>query len=378
MLLYNTLTRKKEKFRTLSENNVLMYVCGITPYDTTHIGHAFLYMFFDVFSRYLNYKGLNVKYVQNVTDIDDDILKRAKEEKRDWKELGQFWTERFLKDYALLNMQLPTEYVKATDTIDVIVEMVGDLLKKGFAYESGNNIYFEVNRFKNYGKLSRLNERQMTLIAKERGGDPDDPKKRSPLDFLLWQRSKEGEPSWESPWGKGRPGWHIECSAMSYKHLGAQIDIHGGGYDLTFPHHESEIAQSESFTGKSPFVQYWLHASMVLCEGEKMSKSLGNMVFVSDLLKNYSADSIRWVLLSHHYRKPWQFETIELSPADEKLTELAESLKQPSRGDLKKVEEYLDNDMDTPSALEYLERETAGAVLRKGLMLLGFQMKNSH
>ncbi len=372
MLLFNTLTKKKEILKTIENKKALLYVCGITPYDTTHLGHAFLYMFFDVLVRYLNHKKYEVNYVQNVTDIDDDILKRAKSEQKDWKELGEFWTKRFLADYKLLNMQMPTHYVKATETIDVIIEMTADLIKKGSAYEKMGNVYFNVKNFKNYGKLSRLNEKQMILISKERGGNPEDPKKRNPLDFVLWQKSGKGEPYWESPWGQGRPGWHIECSAMCYKHLGPQIDFHGGGYDLIFPHHESEIAQSESFTGKSPFVRYWTHASMVLCEGEKMSKSLGNMVFVSDLIKKYSSNSIRWMLLSHHYRKPWQFAYEELQTAVEKLYSMAELAKKPTKGNFSMIERFLEDDMDTPSALDYLEKETAGDVLKRGMDLLGF------
>ncbi len=373
MLLFDSLTQKKEKLNPLEENKISLYVCGITPYDTTHIGHAFLYIFFDVLVRYLTYKKYEVTYVQNVTDIDDDILKRAEEEGKDWKELGDYWTERFLSDYKSLNMLMPTKYVKATETIDTIIEMVAALVKRDFAYEKEGSVYFEVKKFKKYGELSKLNEKQMLLLSKERGGDPDDPNKKNPLDFILWQKSKEGEPFWESPWGKGRPGWHIECSAMNYKYLGPQIDIHGGGYDLIYPHHESEIAQSESFTGKSPFVYHWMHASMVLCRGEKMSKSLGNMVFVADLLKKYSANAIRWVLLSHHYRKPWQFETSELDEAEKILKNIQEKINKNLKGNIVKVEEYLDDDIDTSSVLQYLEKEASGNFLAETLKILGFE-----
>ena len=372
MLLFNTLTQKKELFTTLEKNKVLLYVCGITPYDTTHLGHAFLYVFFDAFTRYLSHKGYDVHYVQNVTDIDDDILKRAKEEGKDWRVLGDFWTRRFLDDYRALNMNLPTKYVKATETISTIIEMVQDIISKGYGYEKEGNVYFEVSKFKDYGKLSRLSPKQMIPVSRERGNNTEDPHKKNPLDFILWQRSQDTEPFWDSPWGKGRPGWHIECSAMAYKHLGKQIDIHGGGMDLVYPHHESEIAQSESFTGKTPFASYWTHAEMLKYRDEKMSKSLGNMIFVSDLLKKYSASSIRFVLLSHHYRQVWEFEDREMERAAESMNRLEKQLKDYDRGELPEIEKFLDDDMDTSSALSYMEKEMSGGALRAAMKLLGF------
>ena len=372
MLLFNTLTKKKEKLKTFQEKKVQLYVCGITPYDTTHLGHAFLYIFFDVFYRYLIHKGYDVNYVQNVTDIDDDILKRANEEKRDWKELGNYWTKEFLDDYKSLNMIMPTHYVKATETMDTIITMIRGLEQKGFTYIKDKNVYFQISKFSRYGELSGLGKAEMLKLAQERGGNPDDPCKKDPLDFILWQHSKKGEPQWESPWGAGRPGWHIECSAMSYKYLGSQIDIHGGGYDLIFPHHESEIAQTESYTGKSPFVRYWVHAAMLEYKGEKMSKSLGNMVFISDLLKKYSPNTIRWVLLSHHYRKEWGFAMNELDEAEKKMGVLKKKTTQKKEGDIRKIENFLENDMDIPNALDYIRKEMGGETLQQTLTLFGF------
>jgi len=370
LYIYNSLFGKKEKFISLQDKKVKMYVCGITPYDTTHLGHAFTYVWFDALLRYLKFKGYTVNYTQNVTDIDDDILRKAKEEGRNWRELGDFWTKRFLKDMRAINVQLPTHYVKATDSIALMIRIIRVLIKKRLAYERDGNVYFEVKKFKEYSKLSGFNEKQMFLLLKERGGNPNDPLKRDPLDFLLWQRSKQDEPFWKSPWGKGRPGWHIECSSMIKRHLGDQIDIHGGGRDLIFPHHESEIAQSESFTGKKPFVKYWMHTAMVMYQGEKMSKSLGNLVMIKDLVKKYSSDAIRFVLLSHHYRLPWEFEEEQLKKAELFFKEIIKKSyddatrkkhiegisKLPVRKILKSFEKSMDDDLDIPKVLQTLPK----------------------
>src|SRR6266699_3000936 len=274
MKLFNTLTQSLEEFIPI-DNTVRIYVCGITPYDTTHLGHAFTYVSFDTLMRYLEYTGCKVKYVQNVTDIDDDILRKAREVGMAWDELGRRETERYLKDMDALNVRRPDVYYHA-----------------------------------------------MLTIANERGNFPDDPRKRDPLDFVLWQAQAPGEPAWPSPWGPGRPGWHIECSAMSMRYLGPQLDIHGGGEDLAFPHHTCEIAQSEHFTGKAPFSRFWVHTGMVHQDGEKMSKSLGNLTLVSDLLKDYSADAIRVTLLSHLYRCPWECFPEDLQVATELVARL--------------------------------------------------------
>ncbi len=357
--LYNSLSRKKEIFVPLKGKEVTMYVCGITPYDTTHLGHAFTYVWFDVLVRYLTFKGYRVKYLQNVTDIDDDILKRAREEKRDWKELGDYWTNRFLQDMKSLNVLPSTFYVKATDSIGKIVEIVKLLIERKYAYEKDGNVYFDVTKFKSYGELSGFNEKQMLILFKERGGNPGDSLKKNPLDFVLWQRSKVNEPFWSSPWGRGephfakasrgKPGWHIECSALIHKYLGEQIDIHGGGRDLIFPHHESEVAQSEPYTNKKPFVNFWMHTGMVQYLGEKMAKTLGNMVMIDGLLQKYSANAIRFTLLSHHYRSPWEFFESEVKEAEEKLSKITK------KNDKKAYDMFIsqmDDDLNVPKILD--------------------------
>ncbi|MBI3485728.1 cysteine--tRNA ligase [Candidatus Daviesbacteria bacterium] len=363
MKLFNSLTQTKEYFEPLKRKQVLMYVCGITPYDTTHLGHAFLYIHFDVLFRYLNFRAFKVNYTQNVTDIDDSILEKAKELKTDWQSLGDFWTKQFLEDLDKLNVLRPTHFVKATDSITKIVEIIKKLVKEDLAYIKGGNVYYEVSKFPNYGKLSHFNRNQMLLIAGERGANIKDPNKRNQLDFILWQNSKIDEPSWDSPWGKGRPGWHIECSAMINQYLGDQIDIHGGGRDLIFPHHESEIAQSESFTKKSPLVKYWMHASMLMYQGEKMSKSLGNLVMVSDLLKKYDPNAIRLNLLSHHYRMPWEFDIKELEQATKFVGRIQKAIsKLGPRGSTEKINYFntkfnmaIEDDLDIPEALNVIK-----------------------
>lgn len=372
MKLYNSQTRKIEVFKSLKSKKVSMYVCGITPYDTTHLGHAFTYVSFDALFRFLQYLGYKVTYAQNVTDIDDDILKKAKEVGKNWKELGEYWTNKFLKDLKSLNVLFPTHYVKATDSIEKIIEINKILIEKKYAYEKNGNVYFAVKQDKNYGKLSRYTEKQMFLIAKDRGNDPKDTLKKHPLDFILWQKSKEDEPSWKSPWGIGRPGWHVECSAMIHQYLGEQIDIHGGGRDLIFPHHESEIAQSENFTGKRPFVQYWMHTAMLLYEGEKMSKSLGNLVMVSDLLKKYDANAIRWLLLSHHYRESWEYTNEKMEKANQEVFVIKKALlaKESTRSfannTFKKIfEENMVDDLNVPVVLKMLLELANNIVLEK-------------
>lgn len=358
-----------------------MYVCGITPYDTTHLGHAFVYTFFDVFKRYLEYKNFDVSYTQNVTDIDDDTLLRAKRDNIDWQELGNFWTEKFLNDCKRLNILKPTFYVKATDSIERIIEITKALFEKNFAYEVEGTVFFSVDTFEEYGKLSHLNNSDMIALSKERGANPNDERKKNPLDFILWQKSLPDEPFWDSPFGKGRPGWHIECSSMIHNTLGDQIDVHGGGYDLIYPHHESEIAQSESYTGKTPFVKYWMHVGMLFYKGEKMSKSLGNLVLVSDLLKKYSSKTIRWLLLSHHYRKAWEFTEEDLRKAQRELASLKEISKENSEEIspilMEEFETYMDNDFDTPNALNFIlsihKNGNNNNTIHEMLSILGFE-----
>ena len=375
--LYNSLTQQIELFTPNTQGQIGMYVCGITPYDTTHLGHAFTYIHFDVLYRVLEALGNTVNYTQNVTDIDDDILKRAKRDSQDWKELGIFWTEKFQKDLKQLNTVKPTHYVKATDTMKTIIQFVTKLVKDGYAYESKGNVYFDVAKDPTYGKLSHLSEREMITLSKDRGADPDDPRKKHPLDFILWQKSLPDEPSWNSPWSWGRPGWHIECSAMAYKYIDKKVDIHGGGIDLIYPHHESEIAQSEHFTGEKPFVQIWMHTGAVAYQGEKMSKSLGNLVLVSDLLKTYSANAIRYMLLSNHYRSPWEYTEKDIEKAATSVKNIEKALESTPSETVKNVSvpDSLLNDLGTPKALQEIEQclhAKQFAEAKDLWMLLGF------
>lgn len=358
MQLYNTFLRKKETINL--KKPISIYVCGITPYDTTHIGHAFTFITYDVLIRYLRFLDSSVTYVQNITDIDDDILIKSKSLGLDWKELGEKETQKHLKNMDDLNTLRPDHNPRATGNIKQMIKMIEDLVSKNFAYIKNGSVYFDIKKDKNFGKLSRYGYPAMLEIANDRGNFPFDPNKIDPLDFVLWQAQKLGEPYWDSPWGKGRPGWHIECSAMSMKYLGPTITIHGGGEDLIFPHHESEIAQSENYSNRK-FVKTWMHVAMVYCSDHKMSKSLGNMIFVNDLLKRYSSNTIRILLLSHHYRKSWNYEEAELKKAKKTAELFEESFSKTSKVSAKKAIETLPgffnalkNDLDTPSALKAL------------------------
>lgn len=312
--LYNAFTDRVEPI-ALEQEPVTLYVCGITPYDTTHLGHAFTYAVADHLIRFLEYLGHTVKYVQNVTDIDDDILRKAQEVGEDWKMLGNRWTLHFSQDLQRLNMRPPDHFPRATDFIPQMVEGIERLVAKGAAYESNGSVYYQAATWPRFGTLAGLSEEELLPTANERGNNADDPNKRAPLDFPLWQAQQPGEPAWDSPWGPGRPGWHIECSTMATELLGDTIDFHGGGSDLGFPHHECEIAQSETMTGEKPFVRHWFHAAMVEYEGEKMSKSLGNLIMVSDLLEDFSADALRLYLASSHYRRSWPYQRLKLEEA---------------------------------------------------------------
>ncbi len=373
MKLFNTLTQSLEDFIPLDNKTVRIYVCGVTPYDTTHMGHAFTYVCFDTLIRYLEFCGYTVNYVQNVTDIDDDILRKARELGMPWDELGRRETERYLRDMASLNVRRPDVYARATQEIPTMIEIIQTLLARGYAYERKGNVYYSVRQDPYFGTMTRAiglsDYESMLTIANERGNYPDDPLKKDPLDFVLWQAQAPGEPSWPSPWGPGRPGWHIECSAMSMRYLGQQIDIHGGGADLAFPHHTCEIAQSEHFTGKAPFARIWMHTGMVHQDGEKMSKSLGNLTLVSDLLKDYSANAIRITLLNHHYRYPWECFPEDLQVATETIG-LFEQVRTLVGTDTDGSDNLLhgqfvaamENDLNTPQALLLL-RQAAEAVI---------------
>ncbi len=314
MRIYNTLTGKKEEFVPLTPKKVGMYACGVTVYDYCHIGHARSAIVFDVIRRYLQYKGFDVKYIRNFTDIDDKIINRAKQEGIPWDAVAQKYTDEYYMDMDRLGVGMADIEPKATEHIKEIIDIVKGLVDKGIAYVVDGDVYFEVSKFPEYGKLSKRDIDEMMAGARVEV----DERKKDPIDFALWKVSKEGEPSWESPWGHGRPGWHIECTAMSIKHLGESFDIHGGGADLMFPHHENEIAQSEAFTGK-PFVKYWVHNGFITIDKEKMSKSLGNFFTIKDILDKYDPEVVRFFLLSTHYRSPIEF-------SDEQLKEVELSI----------------------------------------------------
>jgi L-cysteine:1D-myo-inositol 2-amino-2-deoxy-alpha-D-glucopyranoside ligase len=379
--LYNTLSGEKEPFVPADGQTVRMYVCGITPYDTTHMGHAMTYLTFDVINRLSQYLGWRVKYVQNVTDIDDDILRKANETGEAWDRLGDRYIRQFHEDLNALNTLPMDVYPRASEEAETIIEMCQKLIANGNAYEVDGTVYYRVKSNPDYGVLSKYEQDVMLELLGERGGDPTDSRKEDPLDFILWQAAQPGEPTWDSPWGPGRPGWHIECSAMAYRYLGPQIDIHGGGGDLVYPHHESEIAQSECFTGKKPFARFWVHVAMVRYDGEKMSKSLGNMVFARDVLRVHTADALRLYLHSNHYREEFDYQ--DDGPAQ--YEQLAKDLKNASRidsedeGDLDlqnlSAEFFgaLKDDLNTPAAVtvlgrmasEVIEAAVAGHSVRK-------------
>jgi len=327
--IYNTLTGRKEEFQPLSPPRVKMYVCGITPYDETHLGHARAYLTFDIIRRYLEYKGYEVFYVQNITDIDDKIIQKsqslnsksetnARPEIQDPKQKCQAVADKYTASYFevmdKLNVKRANIYPKATEHILDMVEWIKVLIDKGYAYVVDGDVYFEVEKFPDYGKLSKRKKKDMLAGLPRVEADP---RKRSPLDFALWKKAKEGEPFWETPWGKGRPGWHIECSVMSTKYLGEQFDLHGGGMDLEFPHHENEIAQSEAFTGKVPWVKYWVHNGFVTVNKQKMSKSLGNFFTLKEIYEKFDPMVVRLFLLSTHYRSPINYSDQELMVAKE-------------------------------------------------------------
>lgn len=360
MQLFNSASRAVERFRPRSGEAVTLYVCGITPYDTTHLGHAFTYVVFDTLVRHMRVvHGWPVRYVQNLTDIDDDILKRARETDSDWRDLGLEWTRRFTDDMARLNVGPPDGFPGATAFIGPMQEYIGELIASGLAYESGGSVYFRVDADPEFGELTGLSPTEMLEQANERGNHPDDPAKQDPLDFVLWQAAKEGEPAWHSPWGPGRPGWHIECSTMALRLLGNRLDIHGGGADLWFPHHTCCISQSEPVISASPWVSCWMHTAMVRMDGAKMSKSLGNLVLAHQLLEDHHPDTVRLYLLRHHYREPWEWDEEELRATKSWTRTLhAAVAREPGSGPLIDPTSYgprftaaMDDDLNTPDAL---------------------------
>ncbi|MBW1615463.1 MAG: cysteine--tRNA ligase [Deltaproteobacteria bacterium] len=326
LYIYNTLSGKKEEFIPIKNNRVSMYVCGPTVYDSCHIGHARSVIVFDVIARYFKKLGYNLKYIRNFTDIDDKIIKKALETKSDAKSIAEKYIKEFYRDMDALNVKRADVEPKATEHIEEIIELINKLIEKKAAYQIEGDVYFKVESFKNYGKLSGRNLEDMQAGARI----DIDKRKQNPFDFALWKSAKKGEPFWTSPWGKGRPGWHIECSAMSRKYLGETFDIHGGGKDLIFPHHENEIAQSQK-AFNSGFAKYWIHNGFVNINKEKMSKSLGNFLTVNDMLQKYHPDSIRLFLLSNHYRSPIDFSDENIKRADagvEKIYSLAKRVEE--------------------------------------------------
>lgn len=360
MKIYNTLTGKKEEFIPVQKDRITMYVCGPTVYNYFHIGNARPFLVFDTFRNYLKYRGFNVFYVQNITDVDDKIINKAKEENTTFEKIAEKYTLAYFEDIDKLKIERPDKNPKATEEIKEMINLIKILLDKGYAYIIKDGVYFSVEKFKDYGKLSNKKIEELKEGARVEVND----EKKNPLDFALWKFAKEGEPYWDSPWGKGRPGWHIECSVMSKKYTGAEtIDIHAGGIDLVFPHHENEIAQAEAATGKK-FVNYWMHNGYMNIKGEKMSKSLGNIILAREVLQRYSAEVIRMFILSAHYRSPLDFtwENIEkIKQGFKDIYYTLQILAQIEKPDikitlenssyLKSFLDALDDDFNTPEAL---------------------------
>ncbi len=353
---------------------VLMYTCGITPYDATHLGHAATYVTYDVLQRRLRDRGHDTRCVRNVTDVDDDLLRKARELGVHYLDLAAAETARFDSDMEALDVVECWSEPRATSAIADIRGFIGMVLDRGHAYVRGGAVYFDVSSFPGFGQVSHMSRDDMLRYAAERGGNVEDPNKDDPLDFVLWQPSLPDEPAWESLWGPGRPGWHIECSALALRELDTTIDLHGGGGDLIFPHHECEAAQSEAATGV-PFVRHWMHQAMVRMDGEKMSKSLGNLVFVSELRKTFDTRAIRLAIVSHHYRDSWEWND-SIMPAAAQRLERWQAASGPSSVEsesaLAAVRAALDDDLDTPAAVSAIDAAAdAGEGVRLAARLLG-------
>lgn len=371
MRLYDTARREVVDFAPGPE--VLMYTCGITPYDATHIGHAATFLAYDVLQRRLIDAGHTVKCVRNVTDVDDPLFAKARELGVHYLDLAAAEEARFDADMRALNVLPVWSTPRASSAIADIRGFIGMVLDREFAYQSGGAVYFDVTRFGSFGSVSHLDEDEMLAIARERGGNVDDPNKRHPLDFVLWQPSAEDEPSWDTLWGPGRPGWHIECSALALRELGTTIDLHGGGTDLIFPHHECERAQSEAATG-APFVRHWMHVAMVHMDGAKMSKSLGNLEFVDALRATWDPRAIRLAVVANHYRREWEWRPDAMTVAAARLDRWTATAGIGAGGDavLEAVRARLDDDLDTPGAIDLLDEASArGQDVRAGASLLG-------
>ncbi len=373
MKLYDT--AKQEIVEFVPNPTVLMYTCGITPYDATHLGHAFTFISYDVLQRRLIDKGHQVKCVRNVTDVDDPLFAKARELGVHYLDLAAGEEARFESDMTALNALPVHSTPRASSAIPDIRGFIGMVIDRGFAYESGGSVYFNVEKFPQFGSVSHYSRETMIALARERGGNVDDPHKRNPLDFVLWHPSAPDEPSWDTMWGAGRPGWHIECSALALRELGTTIDLHGGGSDLIFPHHECERAQSEAATGQ-PFVKHWMHVAMVSMDGHKMSKSRGNLVFVDKLRTQHDPMAIRLGLIEHHYRTEWEWDDGLMARNEVRLSKWKSAAQVGnSHGDeglLAEVRSALDNDLDTPTAVALVDvAASKGLAVGDSARLLG-------
>lgn len=372
MRLYDTARREVVPF-TPGET-VLMYTCGITPYDATHLGHASTFLQYDILQRRLIDLGHTVRCVRNVTDVDDPLFAKARELGVHYLDLAAGEEARFNRDMDALNVLPVYSTPRASSAISDIRGFIGMVLDRGFAYAAGGSVYFDVTKFPSFGDVSHYSQQQMIDFARQRGGNVDDPHKRNPLDFVLWHPSADDEPAWDAQWGAGRPGWHIECSALALRELGTTIDLHGGGSDLIFPHHECERAQSEAATGEV-FVRHWMHVAMVFKDGEKMSKSLGNLVFVDALRKEWDPRSIRLGVVEHHYRVEWEWDNQLMPRNHDRLLAWKASVGGSSSGLLDDVRACLDDDLNTPAAMAAIDTAAAaGADVTDSAALLGVDL----
>jgi L-cysteine:1D-myo-inositol 2-amino-2-deoxy-alpha-D-glucopyranoside ligase len=376
MRLYDTAKRAVVPFEP--NDHVLMYTCGITPYDATHLGHAATFISYDVLQRRLIDRGHTITCVRNVTDVDDPLFAKARELGVHYLDLAAGEEARFERDMVALNALPVASTPRASSAIPDIRGFIGMVLDRGYAYQAGGSVYFDVSKYESFGALSHYSEAEMIELAKKRGGQVDDPHKRNPLDFVLWHPSAPDEPSWDTMWGSGRPGWHIECSALALRELGTTIDLHGGGADLIFPHHECERAQSEAATGE-PFVTHWMHTALIAKDGEKMSKSLGNLVFVDKLRTEYDPMAIRLALIEHHYRTEWEWDD-ELMPRNTARLEAWRAAADGSPSDvLDEVRRRLDDDLDSPGAVAAVDAAAArGEATRASAELLGLVLDPAH